>query len=289
MLGGMERRSVVDPDADAVGCAEDFEPDVVSERVRTGSRHDCERAAAQAEDHCGGVDVAELREPRSLAHGTVRGDLRDLVAGDEADRVEVVDVQVAEDAARGRDVRLRRRRRVVRSGAEGEQRAGFAGRDRTPRGAVAVVEAALETDLDEGAGALDLVDEGVEWSQLERDGLLAERCNPCAHRELEHRHVPGRRSRDRDGVDHLHERLGRLRRFDAKLACDAAGARSVGVGERQASDAVELGERRSVVCANPADADQSDMETRGFTHSARYSMTRYTWNTSAYSRFTLIP
>ena len=42
----------------------------------------------------------------ALAHGAVGVDLDDLLARDEAQRVEVVDVEVAEDAAGARDVRL---------------------------------------------------------------------------------------------------------------------------------------------------------------------------------------
>ena len=63
-----------------------------------------------------------------------------------------MDVQVAEDAARARDVRLRRRRRIVCRGAERR-----AARPSAPlgtciaRGAVAGVEAPLESDLDEDA------------------------------------------------------------------------------------------------------------------------------------------
>ena len=74
-------------------------------------------------------------EPGRLANGAGGVDLHDLVARDEANGVEVVDVQVAEDAARGGDVLLGRRRRVVRRGAEDEEAAELArSTAREPRG-----------------------------------------------------------------------------------------------------------------------------------------------------------
>ena len=79
-----------------------------------GSRQDGEGAAAESQHGRRHVDVAVLLEPGSLAYRPVGVHLDDLVAGDEADRVEVVDVEVAEDPARGRDVLLRRRIGVVR-------------------------------------------------------------------------------------------------------------------------------------------------------------------------------
>ena len=107
-----------------------LEPDVVAERIVPRAREDRKRAAAQPEHRGGDVDVAVVGEPRRLAHRAVGVDLDDLLARDEAQRVEVVDVEVAEDAAGARDVGLGRRAGIVRRRARDQQAAERAARDR---------------------------------------------------------------------------------------------------------------------------------------------------------------
>src|SRR5205807_7664924 len=116
-----ERGALVEADGDAVGTAEDLDPDVVPERIPAGAGEDPECAAAQPEDGDGGVDVAVPLEPAQLPDGAVGVDLRDLLPRDVANRVEVVDVQVAEDPARPGDELLCRSRRVVGGGPNDEQ------------------------------------------------------------------------------------------------------------------------------------------------------------------------
>ena len=68
----------------------------------------------------GDVDVVELVDPRRVETGTVGVGLGDLLAAYEANRVEVVDVQVGEDPARPGDVLGGWRHRVVRCSAHRE-------------------------------------------------------------------------------------------------------------------------------------------------------------------------
>ena len=77
------------------------------------AREDRKRSPAQLEHGGGDIHVAVVCEPRGFAHSAVCVDLDDVLARDEAERVEIVDVEVAEDAARGRDVRLGGRVRIV--------------------------------------------------------------------------------------------------------------------------------------------------------------------------------
>ena len=127
-----DRAARVQAGGDAVPGAEELEPDVVAERIVPCSREDRKRPAAQLEHGGRDVDVVVVGEPRRLAHGAVGVDLDDLLARDEAQRVEVVDVEVAEDAARGRDVGLGGRGGIVRRGARDQQAAERAAR-RPPR------------------------------------------------------------------------------------------------------------------------------------------------------------
>src|SRR5438093_13153437 len=60
--------------------------------------------------------------------GTVGVDLGDLLAADEAEGVEVVDMEVGENSAGGSDVLRRRRDRVVRRGAHDQDPAVCCGR-----------------------------------------------------------------------------------------------------------------------------------------------------------------
>jgi hypothetical protein len=62
----------------------------------------------------------------------------------------------------------------MRGRADGKERAEGAARDGVVCRTVAGVEAALEADLHERPGALDLREQRLEWVDLERYGLLAE-------------------------------------------------------------------------------------------------------------------
>ena len=94
-------------DHDAVAGPEHLEPHVVAERIATRPGDDHEAAARQLQDGRRNVDVVQFVDPGRVEAGAVRVDLGDLFAADEADRVEVVDVEIAEDASGGGDV-LRR-------------------------------------------------------------------------------------------------------------------------------------------------------------------------------------
>src|SRR5207244_7960457 len=93
---------------DAVARPEHLEPDVVAERIATRPGNDHEAASRQMQDGRSDIDVFELAHPGSVEAGADGIHLGDLFSADEANRVEVVDVEIAEDPAGGGDV-LRRR------------------------------------------------------------------------------------------------------------------------------------------------------------------------------------
>src|SRR5262249_15637716 len=123
-LDGTKGRPSVEPDDDAVLSTKDLETDVVPERIVPRTRNDPEGASAEAKNGDGGVEVAVLLEPSRLDCPAVRIHLDDVLSGHEADRVEVVNGEVAEHAAGGGDVLAGRRRRVVRRRAHGQDAAG---------------------------------------------------------------------------------------------------------------------------------------------------------------------
>ena len=194
-------------------------------------------------------------EPCRLADRAVRVDIDDLQSGHEANRIEVVDVEVAEDAAGLGDVRLRRRRGIVRRRAEDEELAERACGDRVVGGAVAGVEAPLESDLDERARPLDLPDQRVERCEVERDRLLAEGRQAGTRGQGEQGRVPGRRGGDHECVDScLDERLGCLDCARTEIGRDLLRAGRVGVGDGQALDAVESEQGARVEEPDPSDS-----------------------------------
>ena len=87
------RAARVDAGDDAVLRPEELQADVVAERIVPCPREDGKRPAAQPEHGGGYVDVVVVGEPGRLAHRAVGVDLDDLLARDEAQRVEVVDVR----------------------------------------------------------------------------------------------------------------------------------------------------------------------------------------------------
>ncbi len=121
------------------------------------------------------IHVLELVRPGCVEGCPVGVDLGDLLAADEADRVEVVDMEIGEDAAGSGDVLGRRRSRVVRRRAHHEDLPdpsvghGIASRY------VARIEPPLETDLHDDPGPVDCVTHAIEGLEVERDGFLAER------------------------------------------------------------------------------------------------------------------
>ena len=151
---------------------------------------------------------------------------------------------------------------IVGGRTEDEEVAERAGGDRVVGGAVAGVEAPLESDLDERAGALDLLDQLVERLELERDRLLAEGRQAGPRGQREQGRVPRRRGRDHERVDaRLDERLRRVCGVGAELGRDLLRAGGVGVGDRQALDAVEPEQGARVEEADPSDADHPEMKT----------------------------
>ena len=108
----------------------DLHAHVVAAAVVAGGADEDEGAVVEGEHGGGGVDVARLAEERRALVGAGRVDRGDLASGDEPQDVEVVDVAVAEDAARRRDVVGVRRGLVVGGRADRVDEPELAGVDR---------------------------------------------------------------------------------------------------------------------------------------------------------------
>jgi hypothetical protein len=170
----------VQPDRDAIGVAEQLHADVVAAPVVAGARDDPERPVGQAQHRRGGVHLAMACEPLVVQHRAVGVDLDDLLAGDPAEHVEVVDVQVPEDAAGGGDVALVGRGRVVGRQAGAVPPAERSGDAQAPRFQVAGVEAPLEADLQGDAGPGDVLDDRVGVSRSSAIGFSQNVASPAS-------------------------------------------------------------------------------------------------------------
>jgi hypothetical protein len=147
---GLDRaqgRVPVHPHGDAVAGPVELRPDVVAERVVPRAREDRERAVVEPQDGGRGVDVAVAFEHPVGQDGAVGVDLDDLATGQPAQHVEVVDVEVAEDAARVGHVALVGRRGIVAGQADQVEATEGPRPHRLARGGVAGVEPSLEAHL----------------------------------------------------------------------------------------------------------------------------------------------
>ena len=107
--------------------AEQLGADVVAERIVAGRRSGSRSVpSAMRNIAVGRVDVVVLGEHREAQHAAVGIDLLDFLARHPAQDIEVVDREVAEQAARRGDVRLVRWGWVVASEPDGIQRPEFA-------------------------------------------------------------------------------------------------------------------------------------------------------------------
>ena len=120
--------------------------------------------------------------------GSGRKHLFDLAAGQPPRHVEVVDVQIAEDPAAGRDVPLVGRLVVVSTHPQRVQGPGVARGDEFPRCAKAGIEPSHERYLQFHAGLPDDLDRRLRVVDVDRDRLLAEHRQPPLRSS---RHVPG--------------------------------------------------------------------------------------------------
>ena len=203
-----------------------------------------------------GVDVAVLREHLEAAHGSDRVDVLDLLTGDEPERVEVVDRRVAEQPAGGRDVGLGRWRVVVGDEADGVDDAHLAGGHHASRLDIALVEPALEADLDRHPARLGEVDELARLVEVEGERLLDEARLAQADREPKQGGVGIGRRRDRDCVRAGHRLLGRWREDPADIVCHGLRGGRHGVGDDDAVDPGKGGQDPGVQAPDPAGPDQ---------------------------------
>src|SRR5258705_7555165 len=168
-----ERRARPPADGHAVARAEQLGPDVVAERIVARRSQSDERSVGHAQGRHGRVHVVVLGEDREAPDTPIGIDLLHLAVGQPAQDIEVVDGKVAEYAARLRDVRLVRRRRIVTGEAdrvEGPERSGL---DQPARLAITRVEAALEAELERDPAALDLVGDGQGVVEIRGQRLRA--------------------------------------------------------------------------------------------------------------------
>ena len=131
----------------------------------------------------------------------VRVDLDHAPVQDPGGDVEVVHGEVDEDSPGGRHVVLRGRLGVVARQANQVELTDRPRGDRLTRRPVARVEAALEADLEQDAGAPDVLQDGVGRRQVERDRLLAEAGEPGLGGQLDQAGVGRRRRGDDQRVD----------------------------------------------------------------------------------------
>src|SRR6266536_5666727 len=108
-----ERRPLPEADGHRVARPDDLHPDVVAAWIVAGLAQHAQRAVDQAEHRGRGVHVVVPGEDLEAPHRAGRVDLLHLLAGQPAQRVEVMDRRVSEQAAADRDVVVRWRLMVV--------------------------------------------------------------------------------------------------------------------------------------------------------------------------------
>ena len=118
---------------DRISRAEDLRAEVVSDRVVAGAGDDNREPVVHRQDHRRRVDVVLAAVGLPGPDGAGRKYLFDLAAGQPPRHVEVVDVQIAEDPAAGRDVPLVGRLVVVSTHPQRVQGPGGARGDELAR------------------------------------------------------------------------------------------------------------------------------------------------------------
>ncbi len=121
-----------------------------------------------------GVDVAGRGDGRIDQAGGPGEELGRVLVQQPARHVEVVDGEVAEEAAAGRDEGRRRRRGVVADQVQRFQRADLAGRQPRLQRAVVRIEALVEGDVERLRRPLQRDSVGAQPRQVEVERLLAE-------------------------------------------------------------------------------------------------------------------
>ena len=235
---------------------------------------DHEAAARQAQNGCRNVDVVQLADPGRVEAGAVCVDLGDLFAADEADRVEVVNVEIAEDAAGRGDVLRGRRNGIVRRGTHHQDLSDAARRNGVARRSVARRRSAAgnrperrcrrgrplprtrsrvarssATGFSQNAATADAAANWRSGAWLGVDVAITSASTPA--------------SSSSSGV---------ATASDSELCRNLPGALSVGVGYRY-RDTLEAEESLDVMGADPAQPDDADFEllTQGLRRRARRS------------------
>ena len=128
--------------------------------------------------------------------------------------------------------------------------------DRIPGRPVAGVESALETDLDEDAGPLHMLDDGVGGREVQGDRLFTERCDGGVGRHVEELRVGRGRCRDHQRVDAgVEECLWTLHLLGAHRPRHLCRPRLVGVDHREPGDEWALLQAARVQRADPPGPD----------------------------------
>src|SRR5215204_5010195 len=223
-------------------------------------------ASCQDGDHA----VFHPHQGRRSVHVAVRGEevevadasscvyLLYLTAGQPAQDVEVVDVEVAEDAARCGDVLFGWRVGVVGGEpqrVDGSESAGFY---EASRFGVAGIEASLEADLERRTGGLDLLSylDGLLVSQGYR--LLAESRGACFDGGSDQRRVSRGRGGDDDGIGPGAEHGFDPACLPSDFLCNLLGALHIGVADEYLIHSGVAGQHSGVEGADTAGSEQSD-------------------------------
>ena len=247
------------PHDDAVAEAEYLHPHVIAAGVVAHAAGDAEGSTLEAKHRSRGIDVVVPGESRRVGLARrVNLDHRpvDHPRGD----VEVVDRQVAPDAAGHGDIFLRRRRGVVRCHPDELNVTQPARAHSFPGGAITSVKPALKSDLDKDLRPLRVIDHRVRRREVERDGFLAKSRHPCVRGHVEQRRMCGSRRGDHKRVDtRLEERLGRLDDAGAEPTRDFGRAFLVHVRDGQPIDLRQHRQVLRVKGADSPDADQTYM------------------------------
>ena len=174
----MDGGPIVDSHHDRIAGAEDLGTEVVADRIVSSSGDHHREPVVHRQHHRRGVDVtlAAVRLPGP--HRAGREHLLDLATGQPPRHVEVVDVQIDEDPAAGRDVALIGGLVVVSAHPQRVQVPTRACGNEFPRSAKAGIEPAHERDLKLDAGIPDQLDRRLGVGDVDRDRLLAEHRQP---------------------------------------------------------------------------------------------------------------
>src|SRR5215210_2995539 len=166
---GTQRCALPQTDGDAVFRPEDLHAYIVAQRTMTPTRQYHQHAVGHLDEGSGGIEVVVRGEHLELSHASLGEYLLRLTARQPAQKVELVDVQIPEDAPGVRDVLLGRRLVVVPKHVHRVQRSKLPGLYEALCLPVAGIEASHKSDLKDYPGRLDPIYDRHRLLVIERD------------------------------------------------------------------------------------------------------------------------